>query len=235
MNDQRPPLWPRRPLAGRGCRRDLLAAACLILLVVAPGFVATDSAAGGNALACALLSPTQLHSILGLSQSQTVRTYDPTVAISEAVHTECVVGAWSGSMPTSPRAAIELAKSGHGAQIAIQTWEPNDGSPNVKEWIDNDYGQLVGRFDSRSWTFWSQFTQSGWPSKRIEPVEIAGHQTGGFRVAVQGTGKGLVAAVGCWWDNKTHSAICLLDEEAADRPVLKHLNQLAKIAVASFG
>jgi hypothetical protein len=52
---------------------------------------------------------------------------------------------------------------------------------------------------------------------------------------VQGRAKGLVAAMGCWWDNSTSSAICLLDEEAAGKPVVKHLNELAKIAVPSFG
>ncbi len=220
-----------------GVRRWALvtAIACLTLLVAAPGSLAT-SRAGASALACTLIAPTQLHSILGLSQSQPVRNYDPTVAISEAVHTECIVGAWSGPAPASPGAALQLAKSGRGAQIAIQTWEPNDGSSNVKRWIDNDYGRLVGRFELRSWVFWSAFTKSGWPSKPFEPVDIAHHQTGGaFRVAVQGIGKGLVAAVACWWDNQTYSAICLLDEEAAGRPVVKHLNELAKIAVTNFG
>ena len=48
---------------------------------------------------------------------------------------------------------------------------------------------------------------------------------------MQGLGKGLVAAAGCWWDDKSSSAVCLLDEEAASKPVVKHLNQLAAIAV----
>ena len=221
------------PVDSSGRRRSaLVAAACLVLLVAAPGSLATTRA---DAVACTLVSSTQLHAILGLNQSKAVRDYDPTVAISEAVHTECIFGVWSGSAPTSPQASLQLAKSGHGAQVAIQTWEPNNGSSTVKHWIENDYGTLVGRFELRSWTFWSQFTKNGWPSKPIEPMEIANHQVTGVRVVVQGTAKGLVAALACWWDNTTYSAICLLDEEAAGRPVVKHLNQFAKIAVTNFG
>lgn len=224
------------PCGRRSCAIVRAAAvAFLVLLVAAPRSLATPQAASAKAVACTLVSPSQLHSVLGLAHSEAVRDYDPTVAISEAVHTECVVDAWSGRTPTGPNAALQIAKSGHGAQVDIQTWEPNDAGPNAKQWIDNDYGNLVGRFELRRWTFWKQFTKSGWPSKPVDPVDIAGHESGGFRVAVQGKGKGLVAAVGCWWDNKTYSAICLSDEEAADKPVVKHLNQLAKIAVTNFG
>jgi hypothetical protein len=38
----------------------------------------------------------------------------------------------------------------------------------------------------------------------------------------------------CGWEDKTSSAICIFDEEAAFRPVVKHLNQLAAVAVPKF-
>ena len=50
-------------------------------------------------------------------------------------------------------------------------------------------------------------------------------------VTARGLAKGLVARIGCWWNDSTYSAVCLLDEEAVGNPVVKHLNQLAKIAV----
>ena len=49
-------------------------------------------------------------------------------------------------------------------------------------------------------------------------------------VQVQGLAKGLVAAAGCWWNDNALSAVCILDEEAIGKPVVKHLNQLAAIA-----
>ena len=227
-------------LPSRGGRRRLVvlaaaAIACMILLVAAPGSLATSRTAAAKSLACTLVSPAQLHSILGLSQSQDVRDHDPTVAISQAVHTECVVGAWSGPKPTSPQAALQLAKSGHGAQVAIQTWEPNDGSPNVNEWLDHGYDTLTGDFLAHSFDWTWLFTSRGWPSKHFDPVQIAHHESSGLTMAPQGNAKGLVAALACWWDDQTSSAICLLDEEAAGRPVVHHLNKLAKVAVASFG
>ena len=71
----------------------------------------------------------------------------------------------------------------------------------------------------------------GWPSKHVKPSHF-GYQTTGMVVTVgSGPAKGLVAAVACWWNDNALSAVCLMVEEAAGKPVVKQLNQLAAIAV----
>jgi hypothetical protein len=75
------------------------------------------------------------------------------------------------------------------------------------------------------------FTNAGWPTKRFDPPGY-GHAAVGVVVTVgSGPARGLVAAIGCWWDSKAHSAVCLLVEEGPGKPVVKHLDALAKIAV----
>lgn len=212
--------------------RRLSALLAAVAAVAASALVAA-SVASANAVACTLVSAAQVRSILGLDQSQVMRNYDPTVAISEAVHTECGAVAWSGATPTSFQASMQTAKSGHGALVGIETWAPHDGSPNVGNWLNDDYDKLTGGFDIRAVTFPGLLSAAGWPAHSFTPPHL-GKQTKGFQVSVQGVGKGLVAAAACWWEDKSSSAVCILDEEAAFRPVVKHLKALAAIAVPRF-
>jgi hypothetical protein len=187
--------------------------------------VAASRTAAGS---CPPISPTQARSILALVSSLQMRnTLDK---VGGPLHSECNAVAWSGPTPTSTQAAFQLARSGHGAQFGIEAWHPNPASPDVGKWKSKDYGALTDEFQTGAATFPGLLTNSGWPSKRIKPSPF-GHATAGFVVQVQGLGKGLVAAAGCWWDDKSYSAVCLLDEEAASKPVVQHLNQLAAIAV----
>src|SRR6476620_11028069 len=90
----------------------------LMALGLAPAAGAAPAAPA--VVACTLLSPAQLHAILGLSQSRLLRNYDKTVytgpTASEAVNTECDVGVWSGPTPTTPQGMLQTGKSGHAAQ-----------------------------------------------------------------------------------------------------------------------
>jgi hypothetical protein len=207
----------------------LLSAAVGIAAAATLGGAASVSASRAAAGSCVPISPAQLRTVLGLGTSLQMRN---TVNDSGAsVNHECNAVAWTGPAPTSLQAAFQLARSGHGAQFGIETWRPNESSPDVKQWKAKDYAKLTGGFASDEAKFPGLFTNAGWPAKRVTPSSF-GYQTGGFVVQVQGLGKGLVAAAGCWWHDKTYSAVCILDEEAASKPVVRHLNQLAKIAVA---
>ena len=212
----------------------VVAVLALMALSLAP---AAGAASAAPAVACTLLSPAQLHAILGFSQSRLLRNYDKTVytgpTASEAVNTECDAGVWSGPTPTTPQGMLQTAKSGHAAQVGIETWAPNDAGPNVKNWLHTDYDTLTGGFMVHSFTFPGIFATAGWPAQRLKTPGY-GDNAAGFKVAVQGLGKGLVAAIGCWWNDKTYSAICIFDEEAASHPVVTHLNELAKVAVPRF-
>jgi hypothetical protein len=183
--------------------------------------------AGVAAAACRPFSAAQLHSILGLTQSLVMRnTVDDS---GDAVDSECNAVVWSGPMPTSRQAAFRTAKSGHGAQVGIETWAPNNHSPDVAKW-PKDYDKLTGGFDKESVTFPGLFTARGLASQTLRLPGL-GYQSAGLKAAASGPATGLVVAIGCWWNDKAKSAVCLLDEEAASKPVVKHLNQLAKIAV----
>jgi hypothetical protein len=218
---------PRRVL---GLGATLALAAAVASLLASPSQARGDEKASANSVACSLVSPAQVRAIVGLAHSEVVRNHDATVPISEAVNTECDVLAWSGSTPASLQAAFRLAKSGHGAQVGIETWAPNDGSPNVDRWLRTDYDELTGGFDIRAVVFPWHFTKAGMPAKFFKPQRL-GHDAAAFTVSLTGPAKGLAAAVGCWWNDEKSSALCLFDEEAAARPVVARLNKLAHVAV----
>jgi hypothetical protein len=67
-------------------------------------------------------------------------------------------------------------------------------------------------------------------SKELSPPQFNWDAIG-MVTRPQRSAKGLVAAVGCWWDDSALTAVCLFVEEAVGKPVVKHLNQLAAVAV----
>lgn len=198
----------------------------LAAAAVTGGTVPAEAARTGAS--CPPISATQVHAILGLPQSLTnLNTVDDS---GDAVRYRCNAAAWSGPAPTTFQGALQTAKSGHGAAFGIETWAPNEGNPNADQW-PKDYDKLTGHFDIHGVTFPGLFSNAGWPSKHVNPVHF-GYQATAIVVTVgSGPAKGLVAAVGCWWDDNALTAACLLDEEAVGKPVMKHLNQLAAIAV----
>jgi hypothetical protein len=206
----------------------LLTAAAAVAAAVMLGGASPGAASRTTAGSCTPISSTQALSILALATSLQMRnTLDK---VGGPLHSECNAVAWTGPTPQSQQAAFQLARSGHGAQFGIEAWRPNPTSPDVAKWKSNDYGALTHEFHTAAATFPGLFNGAGWPAKRIR-LSSFGHSVSGFVVQVQGVGKGLDAAAGCWWNDKTYSAVCLLDEEAASKPVAKHLNQLAAIAV----
>jgi hypothetical protein len=208
------------------------AGACLALLFTLDGSRAVGASARTEAVACTLVSTGKLESVLGLPQAQVARNFEGTTPASPGRDTECITGLWDGAPPTSRAAVVRAVKSGHAAQIGMETWAPNDGSPDASKWA-KEFAKLVTEFKTGATAFPALFTRAGWPSKPFKPTSL-GHPTAGFTFAMQKTFKGVLTAVACWWNPKTQSALCLLDEEAASRPVVKHLDRIAAVAVPKF-
>ncbi len=207
-----------------------LAILLLIAAAATLGASATAVASRAAGVSCPPISGGQLHAILGLPQSiQARNTVD--AGDGGADRYLCNGVAWSGPTPTNLQAAFKTAKAGNGAAFGIEAWTPNEGSPLADKWPDN-FDKLTGEFDIKGITLPGLFTNRlGWPSKHVNPLHF-GYQATGIVVTVgSGPAKGLVAAVGCWWNDSALSAVCLLVEEAPNKPVVKHLNQLAAIAV----
>ena len=177
---------------------------------------------------CPPISGTQLHSILGLANSVQARN-----TISDGgpkIDYLCNGVAWNGAPPTSQQGAFQLARAGRGAGFGIEVWSPNEGSPSAEEW-PHEYDELTGGFDIKGVVAPGLFSSGGWPSKHLNLASF-GHQRTGLVVNVRsGLAKGLVAAIGCWWNDAQLTAACILVEEAAGKPVVEHLNAFAKIAV----
>src|SRR5919197_910127 len=203
--------------------------AALAVLVAAATLGGTQAGASTTAVdstSCPPIAAGQLRSILGLSNSLQAR--NTTVASGGADHYTCNGVAWSGTTPTSFQAAMQTAKAGRGAGFGIEAWQPGD---DAGLWKDKNFPKLRSEMLQGYVSFPGVFTNIGWPTKRIDPPGY-GHPAVGVVVTVgSGPAKGLVAAVGCWWDSSAYTAVCLLDEEAVGKPVVKHLNALAKIAV----
>ena len=125
--------------------------------------------------------------------------------------------------------SLRLAKSGHGAAFGIDTWHPNPGSPDAARW-PKDFEKLVATWVQGHIVWPGVLSSAGSPSKGLSPPPL-GYSAAGILIRPQGPAKGLLAAAGCWWDHANTTAVCLLDEEGASRPVVKHLIELAKIAV----
>ena len=66
--------------------------------------------------------------------------------LPHAVHTVCNVGLWTVSKPKSLGALLAKAKRGQAAQVGIETWAPNDESPDVEDWIKREYDETTSAF-----------------------------------------------------------------------------------------
>lgn len=209
-------------------RRKLMLSAAAALAATALGGLPPAGASEAAGASCPPIPAAQLHAILGLANSmQALNTVDDS---GDVVRYRCNGVAWSGAAPTNLEAAFQTAKAGHGAAFGIEAWTPNEDSPYADQW-PKDYDELTGGFGQKGLTFPGLFTNRGWPSKHLKTPHFGDQATGLVVTVGSGPAKGLVAAVGCWWNDDALSAVCLMVEEAAGRPVVKHLNQLAAIAV----
>ena len=210
----------------RGSRNSL--AATLAVALIAGAVAAGTSRGAGGPVACTLATASQLQSILGLEKSVILSRSSPTVAMSE-----CDWGVWSGATPSSPAAVLQTAKSGRGALLGIETWAAPKSKPDRQKWITGGYARLKGQLTHEIVSFPGLFASHG-ASAHVLRLSRLGYSAKAFQVALQGRAKGLIVAVGCWWNDKKSSVICIADEEAAGKPANKHLNQIASAIVAKF-
>ena len=150
-----------------------------IVAVVAAAVLAAAASASArstSAVACTMLSTSQLKSTLGLSQSTVLRNYDPTGPGSMAVDTECDWGVWSGAPPTSPAATFALARSGNAAQTGIETWAPNKG--HERDWSGKGYPELIKELTKGSYAAPTAFAANGVPSRTLRVAHLGHAGTG---------------------------------------------------------
>ncbi len=210
-----------------------LSATFLLLAASVPAAARADE----TSTACETVSLAFVQKTLGLHHSALTRDHsnlEKTVEeepseLPRAIHTECGVGLWSGKKPANRAKTFKKARAGTAALVGVDTWAPNDESPNVGEWETKEFDELTSDFLKTRF----QWVQVSGHAKPLNP-QGDGYIGAGMVVEATGPAKGLVAAVGCWWQHSAHRAICLLDEEAKGKPVVDNLNALAKKVVPNF-
>jgi hypothetical protein len=210
-----------------------LALTSLLVVTVVPD----ATRASETPSACEAVSLAFLQNTVGLPHSALIRNHSnlegtadlEPAELPQTIHTVCGVGLWSGSKPANRAGIFPKARSGQGALVGVDTWAPNDESPNVGEWEKDGFDELINGFLKGRF----QFVHVSGQGKSLNPN---GYGYNGAGLVVKGTGraKGLIAAAGCWWDHQAHRAICLVDEEAEGKPVVDNLNAMAQKIVSNF-
>ncbi len=193
--------------------------------------------AGGGPTACESVSLAFVQKTLGLHHSALARNHsnvEETAGLEpselpRAAHSVCGIGVWDGTKPGNRAARLERARAGQAALVGVDAWGPNDESPSVGEWESTEFDELTAGFLKGRF----EFLKVPGRAKPLNP-DGDGYIGAGLLVKATGNAHGLEAAAGCWWAESTHRAICVVDEEAEGRPVVKHLNALANKIVPNF-
>jgi hypothetical protein len=211
-----------------------LLGACLLL---AAAIAAPLALAGEEATACETVSRAFAQKKLALDHSALIRDHsnlegtenlEPS-ELPRAVHSVCGVGLWSGAKPTTRAALAAAARNGRAALLGVDVWSPNTESPDVGKWEETEFSELTASFLEGRF----KFLQVPGKGKPLNP-EGDGYIGAGLLVKGTGIAKGLMAAAGCWWSVPSHRAVCVVVEEAEGKPVVDHLNALAKKIVPNF-
>ncbi len=178
---------------------------------------------------CSALPAKALLSILGLTTSAVLDAGIVSSDKEPGISYQCDLGAWSGAKPTTAAETLQRARSGKAAAVSYETW-----AQNTDQWPKR-FAEMTSDFDKGVIVLPGPYADAGWSVKTFQ-LQHFGHEGGkgiGLRSA-HGLTQGLVGAGGCWWDSSTLTAICIVDIEASNKPILTHLNQLAAIAVRRF-
>jgi hypothetical protein len=210
------------------------AALMFLLAVIAP----VAAVAGDVPSGCEVVSLSFVQKTVHLPHSTLLRNSDNREGtaglepseLPHGAHGECSVGLWQGTAPKSKSETFVKARAGQAAQVGVDTWAPNPESPDVAEWESKEFDKLTAGFLKGRFQVLQALPGK---AKSLNP-EGDGYIGAGILIKASGSAAGLEAAVGCWWDKGTSRAICLLDEEAEGKPVVDHLNALAKKIVPSF-
>lgn len=219
-------------------RRSLAVVAIAALGLIGYALDTSGAIAGGEPTACETVSLSFVQKTVGLSHSTLLRDHsnledtsgEEPAELPQAAHSECGIGLWSGATPKSRAETFAKARVGQAAQAGVDAWAPNGESPFVNEWENNGFGELTAGFLKGRLQ-----VLLGLPG-RAKPLNPAGngYSGAGLLIKAGGIAHGLEAAAGCWWDVGTHRAICMFTEEAEGKPVVTHLNALAKKIVPNF-
>ena len=210
-----------------------LSATLLLLAAAVPAAARADE----TPTACETVSLAFVQKTLSLPHSALTRDHsnventagEEPSELPHAIHSECDIGLWRGKKPANRADLYKKGKAGSAAQVGVDTWAPNDESPDVGEWEETEFDELTTDFLKTRF----QWVQVSGHAKPLNP-QGDGYIGAGLVVEATGPAKGLVAAAGCWWQHSTHRAICLLDEEAKGKPVVDNLNALANKVVPNF-
>jgi hypothetical protein len=210
----------------------------LLAMLAALALCAGTAGADQLPRACELVSVHKVETIVNQPHAEIVRNTsnldgsgeDEPSMLPGVAHTECDLGLWSGAKPKGPLAAANEARAGQAAQVGLETWSPNDSSPNVEDWLNTGFQENTEELVKARWKL--VFGNAG-KAKSLNP-KGEGYIGVGATVKVTGIGKGLEAAIGCWWDVNSSRIICIFNEEDEGKPIVHHLNQLADDLVPKF-
>ena len=218
--------------------RGIAVVATTALALIGCALAADGAIAGGEPVACETVSLSFVGKTVGLPHATLLRDHSnledtsglEPAELPQAAHSECGIGLWTGKTPKSRAAIFAKGRAGQAAQVGVDVWAPNNESPFVNEWESKGFGELTTQFLKGRLQL-----LLGLPG-RAKPLnpEGDGYSGAGLTIKATGAAHGLEAAAGCWWDVSTHRAICLLTEEAEGKPVVAHLNALAKKIVPNF-
>jgi hypothetical protein len=207
----------------------------LVLFLALAAWTVSGGAGAASAedtRACELVSLHRVETTVHLPKAQVLRdtsSLDGTENLQPGegpgvVDTECDLGLWSGAKPKNLAAVFEKARAGQGAQVGVETWSPNDASLNAEDWIKTGWQEETDNFIKARWAL---VFNSGGKNRPLHP-KGEGYIGAGATMKVTGKGKGLEAAIGCWWDHPSYRIVCIFDEEDEGKPIVDHLNTLAE-------
>ena len=188
--------------------------------------------------ACELASLHRVATTVHLPQAKILRdtsSLDETEGLQPAevpgvAHTECDLGLWSGAKPKSLAGLFDKARAGEAAQVGVEAWSPNEGSANAADWIKEGWKETTENLIKARWAL--VFNSAG-RNRPLHP-KGEGYIGAGATLKVTGKGKGLEAAIGCWWDHPSYRVLCIFDEEDEGKPIVDNLNTLADNIVPKF-
>jgi hypothetical protein len=220
-------------------KRRVTAVVAITALASIGGAVnAAGAIAGGEPTACETVSLSFVQKTVGLPHSTLLRDHsnledtsglEPS-ELPQAAHSECDIGLWGGKAPKTRAAIFAKARAGQATQVGVDAWAPNPESPFVDQWEGKGFNELTtGFLKGRLQLVLGLHGLA----KSLNP-QGDGYIGIGMTLKATGIAHGLEAAAGCWWDKGTSRAICLFTEEVEGKPVVDHLNALAKKIVPNF-
>jgi hypothetical protein len=201
--------------------------AALSVCLLAPSALAF----GVSSDPCTLITKAKLAKALHLAQvEETSRVGQSYPEESDGqVASRCSAFAWSGGKPKSYKQLRQKLANGTAAQLYFRTWLLDSGAPEENR---------------------QRWEETGFP-RTLEGLEGAGlgdvihglHGTGftppvlgaEFAKEFQGARGSAGAAIAFWWDSRSQAIIFIELSESKQRPFVKHLEKIAKVAVPAFG